>query len=335
MLFRSISLAEVRDFVERSFRPVAEQKGLEFTIRADEDTVPASLRTDSQRLEQILKNLLSNAFKFTEKGSVSLSIALAGPGVSFSSETLQHAPSVLAFAVSDTGIGIPHTKQRIIFEAFQQADGTTSRRYGGTGLGLSISREIARLLGGELHVISTPNEGSTFTLYLPETCAEYAGAADESSDTVLPEVPDPLTSPTLSRPAGPPRSSVPSKTAPRVLIIDDDVRNIFALSSALEGKGLQVVYAENGKAGLEMLASSSDIGLVLVDVMMPEMDGYETIRAIRNDLQLRSLPILAVTAKALNEDREKCMSAGASDYLPKPVDVDSLGEHIAFWMHDR
>ena len=161
-----VKLSDLRDFVERSFRPVAEDKDLGFEIEVHGANVPPTIETDEQRLQQVIKNLLSNAFKFTSSGNVKLRIGLA-EGRQFASEALSRAEAVLEFSVEDTGVGIPHDKLRLIFEAFQQADGTTSRRYGGTGLGLSISREIARLLGGEIHVESAVDEGSKFTLFLP------------------------------------------------------------------------------------------------------------------------------------------------------------------------
>src|SRR5205823_9395846 len=161
-----VRLIDVKDFVERSFTAVAEQKGLEFHVDLNAD-LPHTIYADGGRLQQVLKNLLSNAFKFTEEGEVSLTIRRAEKGRRFQNPALEAAPEVIALAVTDTGIGIAKDKQRLIFEAFQQADGTTNRRYGGTGLGLSISREIAGLLGGEIHVESTVEAGSTFTLYLP------------------------------------------------------------------------------------------------------------------------------------------------------------------------
>src|SRR5438128_26177 len=164
-----VELSEIREFAERTFGPVAEEKKLEFAVEVIGANVPPTVVTDEQRLQQILKNLLSNAVKFTEAGSVKLQVRVAPEGAQFAGESLTAAETVLAFTVSDTGIGIPEDKLRLIFEAFQQADGTTSRRYGGTGLGLSISREIARLLGGEIHAESQVGIGSTFTLYLPTT----------------------------------------------------------------------------------------------------------------------------------------------------------------------
>jgi CheY-like chemotaxis protein/signal transduction histidine kinase/HAMP domain-containing protein len=615
---RNIAFTSIKEFVERSFRPVADDKGLKFSIELDSG-LPPVIRTDPQRLQQVLKNLLANAFKFTERGSVELHMSALDPAkLQLSSMTLQKGP-VLAFTVKDTGIGIAPDKQRLIFEAFQQADGSTARKYGGTGLGLSISREIARLLGGEIHVQSEPNRGSSFTLYLPERCpveietrepsdeewkhdgeralvktshpsvmaddrehirpgdrvlliiedderftrilmqmarehdfkvvvasrgdtglslaselrpdaitldiklpvldgwtvldrlkrnprtrhipvhlmsvvegrrrghnlgafaylekpvakealegafshmrdfldrkvrrlllvednaAERRGITDlvaqggDDVETVavstaeealaelerstfdclvvdimldhgldgfkliervrarerFAELPIVVyTGKELSRDeeqrlkkqvesiilkssdssrekllqdtalflhrvdaqatangvpllqddsvvvsaaeevahSRPPISTDTSLVGRRVLIVDDDVRNIFAMTSVLESHGLKVVYAENGRAAIDLLNQESEVDVVLMDVMMPEMDGYETTRAIRSDPRFQSLPIIAVTAKALKEDREKCFEAGASDYLPKPIDKDRLLELIRLWV---
>jgi len=626
---RDIALTDLRDYFERTFRPVAEQKGLRFEVEIAAG-IPTSIRTDPQRLQQVLKNLLANAFKFTDQGKVRLVMDTSYDRTDLESETLQRAAKVLRFSVIDTGIGIPRNKQKIIFEAFQQADGTTSRKYGGTGLGLSISREITRLLGGEIHVRSEPAEGSTFTLYLPDTYV--AAEAEVESDTVVRtrariaetepaeegvEAPPPRKSESpkpanfltelasgvademVSRPIEDDRehlregdrvlliveddlkfarimvgmarekgfkavvatrgdtglalanelqpvaitldiqlpvvdgwsvldrlkrnprtrhipvhvisiveksrkgaamgafaylekpvskealegafdhiagfvnkkvkkllvveddvvqqrsiadllrgedvevvavtsgkealeqlegggfdslvldlllpdedgsrllediktnpkfqdipvvvytgkdlsqkeearlkryaesvilksgSSSPEKllsdtalflhrveeklpekarellrsqreegesvAGKKVLIVDDDVRNIFALTSVLESHGIDAVYAENGKDAISALERNPDVDVVLMDVMMPEMDGYQTMRAIRSDPAHKALPIIAITAKALKEDREKCIQAGASDYLPKPVENDKLLELIRLW----
>jgi HAMP domain-containing protein/signal transduction histidine kinase/CheY-like chemotaxis protein len=603
---RAVPLRDIQIFVDRSFRPVAEQKGLDFQIELDPE-VPETLRSDPQRLQQVLKNLLANAFKFTERGRVVLKVSVAGDHIAFANETLTSAERVLAFSVMDTGIGIPKNKQKLIFEAFQQADGTTNRRYGGTGLGLSISREIARLLGGEIHVASTPGKGSTFIFYLPERYVEPVPVDDglatvtngalvavrheavvgsagpvvvvsefdddreriREGDRVLLVVEDDVkfarimvgmahdngfkavvalrgdtgvamanelqpdaialdvqlpimdgltvldklkrnprtrhipvyvisvternhrmmalgafaylekpvskealddafghmatfldrevrrlllvvvdpaqraasteliaagkdvditavgtandallslegqefdcmvidlvtgdgdmmrliekvkldarfrqlpiivcttgdlsakeaqsvkqhaesvilrdiesserllwdTTLFLHRPHGelPDRakSILDEARAARaragtrkVLVVDDDVRNIFALTSVLESNGIGVAYAENGKAALEALDRAPEIEVILMDIMMPEMDGYETIRAIRNHPKFGSVPIIAVTAKALKEDRFRCIAAGASDYLPKPVDSEKLLQLIGLW----
>jgi signal transduction histidine kinase/CheY-like chemotaxis protein len=337
-----VPLAEVKEFVERSFRHVADQKGLGFTVSLGTD-LPQSLRTDPQRLQQVLKNLLSNAFKFTGSGRVDLHISrVDGQHMRFDSERLQRARGVIAFRVVDSGIGIPKDKQKLIFEAFQQADDTTSRRYGGTGLGLSISLAMTRLLGGELHVDSQPGQGSAFTLYLPEQYTRLGGEDGEvpGSGGSTPELARP--SLPLTRRAGvtaeghplPPTQAVSgvSLAGRKVLIVDDDIRNIFALTSILEGLRAQVMFAENGKAGLEMLNAHPSLDVVLMDMMMPELDGYEAIRAIRRDPRFAALPVIAVTAQALTDDREKCLAAGASDYLTKPVDTERLIELLHRWL---
>jgi signal transduction histidine kinase/CheY-like chemotaxis protein/HAMP domain-containing protein len=583
-----LALVDLCEDVERAFRPVAEQNGLEFRIERDH-ALPPALVTDEQRLQQVLRNLLSNAFKFTQRGTVTLHI---GPD----------EDGTIGFSVIDTGLGIPEDKLSLIFEHFQQADGTTSRKFGGTGLGLSISREIARLLGGELRVQSTPGEGSTFTLALPlgaatstdaateptepatvpaspideqqiasllpfdgadddrtaivagdrvllviahdaelaadalaaararsfrclvarraplglalareyrpeavlifsadgrgevllsqlkqhpetrhrpvfvagpsggrmsalragaagylegargaEAIADVAQALDDfnaravrrlalvedgpgldqatmtllgagedvdvvklpfenalerlrgegadcvvlpvsdggeaafalleavAADSALRELPivvytaepleggararlDQLTAAVNATTVSTPERLVdetalhlhrmearlPAATrkllsqlrtadsvfhGKRILIVDDDIRNVFALTSALEMRGMKVVYAENGREGVTKLRETSDVDLVLLDVMMPEMDGYETARAIRGMSRFDALPIISLTAKAMKGDRDKCIAAGASDYITKPVDVDQLLSLMRVWLH--
>jgi len=584
-----LNFADMREYVTRNFGQIADDRKLNFSVTLDPG-LPKQMQTDAKRLQQVMKNLLSNSFKFTEKGKVELRITRATQGWSSKNSSLNSAPAVVAFAVKDTGIGIPADKQKVIFEAFQQADGTTSRKYGGTGLGLSISREIARLLGGEITVESAPNDGSTFTLFLPVAYEVPASAPRPSMvlDRSLPEVDRPelpqsmievpddrhrlepgdpalliveddpkfasilldmarergfkgLVSPNggdalvlarrfkpdaitldiklpdmdgwrlldilkrsrdtrhipvnvlsadprdmgpqlgayhvLTKPidrkalfdtfektesfiarkmkrllvveddevqrthitrmigngdvetvcvangraalkavnadafdclildlglpdmdglevleeirknrdqrlpvivytakdlsageearlkkmatsvitkgpdglarllddsalclhravAGLPedkqkllatfRQREPLLTGRKVLIVDDDVRNIFSLASVLEQHKMEVLHAENGRDGMGILEHNTDIDLVLMDVMMPDMDGYETMRTIRARDRFRSLPIVAITAKAMKGDREKCIEAGASDYVAKPVDVDQI-----------
>ncbi|GGO00984.1 histidine kinase [Microbispora rosea subsp. aerata] len=488
-----VSLRQLLDYVEAHFRPLTSQKGLRFGVTVAPD-VPARLLTDEQRLRQVLRNLLSNAVKFTETGSVELRIERA-PDVRLPGAAGQET---LAFQVVDTGIGIAPEHLSQIFDAFQQADGTTSRKYGGTGLGLSISREIATLLGGEIRATSTLGEGSTFTLYLPLTHVNDAAAernGSEPRDQEPPLVVAPLPAPAAplpsdgrdSRDGGRPRrrllvleagpggllsvlaqsvaadlrdtcgqvqvvtasdarsalsmlrqqsahcvvldlgmphdaaddflkgldadpalralpvlahhsrklsraqedllrvrsrnqplerlpsldelreritlhlsAEVPGNVVPlvqptgeenaaeeetpeageihsalagrKVLIVDDDVRNVFALTTILELHGMQVLYAENGRKGLDMLMRNDDVDLVLMDIMMPEMDGYAATAAIRAMPRFARLPIIAVTAKAMHGDREKTLSAGASDYVTKPVDAEELIVRMQRWL---
>ncbi|MGH2833724.1 MAG: response regulator, partial [Solirubrobacteraceae bacterium] len=496
-----VSLADVQAYVTRTFDPIAADKGLRFHVDADPQ-LPAMILTDEQRLEQILRNLLSNAFKFTDAGGVTLAIrALPGERVSF--------------AVSDTGVGIPPDKLQVIFEAFQQADGTTSRKYGGTGLGLSISRELARALGGEIRVASIVGEGATFALVLPARYSRPATPALETLDqddgprdplfghspqseyvpalqisppegalsgaaageptasaqpslatallpsATLAEVVDRSTKRLLvvergstaadaisglagqsngvlatsvssteqaraqlaehtfdcivlgsgipktsifalleglsaeqsfhatpfilcpdraltareqararrlapaiqatvvdsvqqltaeaamalhrqpARPAGSwssahgqpePEGSPAALSGRKALLVDDDVRNLFALASLLEDRGMEVLFGETGKEALATLERHRDVDIVLMDIMMPDMDGNETIAAIRQMPSLRQLPIIAVTAKAMEGDRERSLSAGASDYITKPVEPQRLLSLIGTWL---
>jgi signal transduction histidine kinase/DNA-binding response OmpR family regulator len=594
----AMSFDQFRQHSERTFRELAEERKLEFTVEIDPN-LPAGMLTDSMRLQQIINNLLSNAFKFTEEGSVRLTVAPGPASENYQNPRLAAAESVIAFAISDTGIGITPSQQQIIFEAFQQADGTTSRRYGGTGLGLSISRELAALLGGEIRLVSTPGEGSTFTLLLPldpvtedvraakpelalqaavkpaekkaaEPMPRATGSrrtgrpliaiveddpvfarilldiADEqgfeglvvscgrelppllrehrpdaiSLDIQLPDIDGwalldlvrqdrelrhlpihvisvvddeellrrkngieysgkPISREQLgeaferlhrlatrrdrrvllarsgrtrsplekhlksveflglealpireaarraaaggfdcivvtARQAGPDlaklveaaRSSAETADVPvivalsepapdddlaplaeagvrvfvadeagdgplfdevacalhlptsvlppemvsvicgapkrdalldgrKIMIIDDDIRNIFSMTALLEEHQAVVVSAEDGRSGIQLLDREPDAAAVLVDIMMPGMDGYETIRRIRRSEKLRNLPLIAVTAKAMPEDREKCFEAGASDYLSKPVDKDELIAVLRTWMKRR
>ncbi|WP_407933225.1 HAMP domain-containing protein [Bdellovibrio reynosensis] len=306
---KSVHLNEIREYIDQTFRPVAEHKGLDFTIEMDAN-LPKTLISDENRLHQILKNLLSNAFKFTDRGEVKLQIT-----------TEKSHPDLIAFKVTDTGIGIPLEKQKLIFEAFQQADGTTSRKYGGTGLGLTISREIARLLGGLIEVESSPGEGSTFSLYLPVKYTNLDQFSAKESKAELQY--------TSKLPEG------ADFTGRKILIVDDDVRNVFALSSVLKMRGMEVIFAENGSQGVNTLIENPDTDLVLMDTMMPEMDGLEATSAIRQLPGFEDLPIISLTAKAMKGDREKCLAAGASDYVTKPVDEGHLLSVMYNWLNSK
>ncbi|MEU5212988.1 HAMP domain-containing protein [Streptomyces sp. NPDC020742] len=406
-----IALVQLVDYVEATFRPLTAEKGLDFSVRVSPE-LPATLHTDEQRLLQVLRNLLSNAVKFTDTGAVELVIRPAGADVpvAIREQLLEHGSlrdpdaEMIAFSVTDTGIGIASSKMRVIFEAFKQADGTTSRKYGGTGLGLSISREIARLLGGEIHAQSEPNRGSTFTLYLPHNpgglppqgypqlvagglamdaeARETEAVRQEAEEAEHREMggslsrrrrravsggqrrfalpgqqpaapPQPAPQPPQPAPQPPALPAAPQPAeepwlgngqdlvdagfeggfhGEKVLIVDDDIRNVFALTSVLEQHGLSVLYAENGREGIEVLEQHDDIVLVLMDIMMPEMDGYATTAAIRRMPQFAGLPIIALTAKAMKGDREKSIDSGASDYVTKPVDTDHLLSVMEQWM---
>ncbi|MGH3717905.1 MAG: HAMP domain-containing protein [Pseudonocardiaceae bacterium] len=318
-----VAMTAVVSYVTTLCEPLAAEKALHFTVELD-PTLPAALRTDEQRLQQVLRNLMSNAVKFTDEGGVALRIRPAS-AAEVTDDALRAAPTRVAFEVEDTGIGIPTDKLSVIFEAFQQADGTTSRRYGGTGLGLSISRQLTQLLGGELVVRSEPGVGSVFTLYLPDVAEPSppafpdATVVDTAAQTEL--VPTARSLPRLqsARDEAPPRFH-----GEKILIVDDDLRNVFALSSMLEAHDLHTVFADNGVAGVRALERNEDIALVLMDVMMPELDGNATIAAIRDLSRYADLPIIAVTAKAMKEDRAKSLASGANDYVTKPVDTDLL-----------
>ncbi|MFJ8668807.1 HAMP domain-containing protein [Streptomyces sp. NPDC093600] len=487
-----VALRQLLDYVEATFRPLTTQKNLAFTV-STAPGVPVDLVTDDSRLRQVLRNLISNAVKFTERGSVELRIEPAAddelPG------TVHRGGAVVAFRVKDTGIGIAGEHLEAIFGAFQQADGTTNRKYGGTGLGLSISREIAYLLGGALTADSEPGEGSTFTLYLPVARADFqpqaAQEGRQAEDTAEPaEVPSGARASRPALPAAPqarqPRRLLVIEERPRgllslvaenavaeladsrdftdrggievmtavgpqeaatalatqpfhcvvleldmaddealnfldamdgdaalrtvpvlahnnrrltaehehslqsrarqrplellssldelrerialhlladrpgdvvpllrgdqrqpapqtvdaalhgrtVLVVDDDARNLYALSGILELHGMKVLHAENGRKGIDALAAHPGIDLILMDVMMPEMDGYAATAAIRQMPAHAGLPIIAVTAKAMPGDREKSLAAGASDYVTKPVDSDELIACIRRWLHE-
>jgi CheY-like chemotaxis protein len=306
------ALSHIKEYVEETFRHVAEQHRLDFEVSM-EPGLPESIYTDINRLQQILKNLLSNAFKFTSKGGVVMRI-LQGEA--------DRGVRQVRFSVQDTGIGIPRDKQRLIFEAFQQADGTTSRKYGGTGLGLTISREIARLLGGSIEVQSVAGEGSTFTLSIPEV---YSGPESNVREERSQDGADALESATRRLPED------ADFKGTKVLLVDDDLRNILAIRTVLEGRGIEVISATNGKAAIDMLEHDPSIDLVLMDTMMPELDGLSATWHIRQTSKRGTLPIISLTAKAMKGDREKAIQSGASDYVTKPVDPNELLAVVHMW----
>ncbi|PZV96211.1 Signal transduction histidine kinase [Micromonospora phaseoli] len=327
-----VRFAEICSYVEQAFAPQADDKGLDFQVRIGKD-LPSAVVTDAQRLQQILRNLLSNAVKFTDNGAVTLRISQAPEHAIFDVPALTNAQQVIAFTVIDTGIGISDDKLSLIFEAFQQADGTTSRRYGGTGLGLSISRDLARLIGGTITVSSAPGQGSTFTLYLPDVLAPDAVVAPSPPSPQRAGLPASLLMPPMELLPEPPQAPKTRQLdGATVLIVDDDVRNVFALTSALELHGMTVLYADNGSDGVRLLAEHPEVDIVLMDAMMPDQDGYETTRQIRRNHRFADLPIVFLTAKAMPGDRESAIVAGASDYITKPVDLDELIELMSSWI---
>jgi signal transduction histidine kinase/CheY-like chemotaxis protein/HAMP domain-containing protein len=333
-----LPLVELQDALEREFRQVAEQKGLAFSVELAPD-LPPTVATDPGRLRQVLKNLISNALKFTDHGTVRVHMRQAEDGWNPENDGLRRASAVTAFSIQDTGIGITAEMQQRIFEAFAQADGTTARQYGGTGLGLSISRELVRLLGGEISLSSTPGQGSTFTVFLPSalgagTSASALPATQAAPALQAPRAPQaPAPQAAAAQPSPPARRHAGASLAGRkALVIDDDFCNVFALTALLERGHLEVVSAESGEDGVAILKRTPDIDIVLVDIMMPVMDGYATMRAMRKLPSGRDLPIVAVTANVSPETRQRCIDAGATTYVSKPVESADLLLALGEWL---
>ena len=318
-----VSFKELHDYVERTFRHVAEARGLEFALGFDRG-LPAAVVTDAKRLQQVLKNLLSNAFKFTERGTVSVQVAPVVGGWSLGHEALDRADRVIALTVSDTGIGIPPEKQQIIFEAFQQADGSTSRKYGGTGLGLAISREIARLLGGEIRLASTPGEGSSFTLYLP---LNYVPVKPQRSETRLPHPPIPPLPPYEAV-----ALSIQPAIVPAVVDLNDDrdqmqpgdhalviIENdpVFArvLLDSARRRGFKGAVAMRGTDGLALARKLQPMAITL-DIHLPDINGWRILAHLRDDLATRHIPVYLITT---NDEIESGPRLGTIGSLAKPL----------------
>jgi len=309
--------------VARPFRHEAERKHLSFEVHTDAH-LSRSLITDSKRLQQVLKNLLSNAFKFTEQGGVRLSISAAAGGWSESHPILSNSASVIAFEVADSGIGIPLEKQRIIFEAFQQADAGTSRKYGGTGLGLAISRELASLLGGEIQLRSAPDKGSIFTLYLPQT---YAGASvtaglAQEARTSPARLPLPLARNASSEPSiaieDDRENLQPDDSV--LLIIEDDPHYARIVCDLARDKGFKVLLAARGAEGLA-LAREYRPTAVSLDVFLPDMLGWTILNHLKQDPATRHIPVQMLT---LDEDRHHGLTRGAFSFVTKPTSPEGL-----------
>ena len=331
-----VPMSAVRDFVERTFRPVAEDKGLTLTVDVQPD-VPPTLHTDGQRLEQVLKNLLSNAVKFTDRGTVSLTIRRAATSRRFATRALDRSEAgVIAFEVRDTGIGIPKEKQQLIFEAFQQADGTTSRKFGGTGLGLTISREMARLLRGEIRVESAPGQGSTFTLFLPIGPADEARGIRESREAV--DLREHQAAGVATLPASPfalPPSPVERRAAMSmfeddrdtiepgdrvVLVIENDANFARILLDMAREKEFKGIVALDGEAGLQ-LAHEFTPDAITLDLDMPGLDGWAVLDRLKHHPDTRHIPVHIISGM---RDRQQGLKAGAIAYLEKPVSKEAL-----------
>ena len=333
-----VFFASLLEMVARPFRHEAENRRLSFEIHADPG-LDRSLVTDSKRLQQVLKNLLSNAFKFTEQGGVRLSVRAAEGGWSEDHAILKRAASVVAFEVADTGIGIPHEKQRIIFEAFQQADAGTSRKYGGTGLGLAISRELASLLGGEIQLRSEPGKGSAFTLYLPPTYVGPAvanvwlteGRAAQSSSTIQ------LASVSAAEiPAErilDDRDQIQSGDAV-LLIVEDDLHYARAICDLARDKGFKVLVALRGTEGLA-LAREFHPTAISLDVFLPDMLGWTVLNHLKQDPGTRHIPVQMLT---LDEGRQHGLARGAFAFVTKPTTpagLDAALERIKAYASPR
>jgi signal transduction histidine kinase/CheY-like chemotaxis protein len=318
LTLRKINLEDLLEDLVDLLRPQFDEKGLH--IRLDIDTAaPKHIVTDLDKLRQILINFLSNAVKFTERGGVTVSVQ---PNAA--SESLP-----VRISVRDSGIGIAPDKQDVIFEAFKQADGSTNRRYGGTGLGLTISRELARLIGGEIGIESAPGKGSTFSLLLP---LEFDHSRIDDRHIISREMPEEELT----------ESRIPEADYSdfHILIVDDDVRNLLVLTPLLERWGSQVTAAGDGAEALEVLAEETAIDLVLIDLMMPGDDGYDTIRHIRDQSRYARLPVIALTEGLVPyADRERCLASGADECLTQPVDPSALKQlldrHLGTASSDR
>ena len=316
---QEVEIAQVNKTMVDTFSPLTQKKKITFRVDVD-PKVPKTIRTDRLRLEQLLKNLLSNAVKFTpEKGKIHLSVIRPGKSVKYQDAAL-HDRSVIAFAVSDTGIGIPKDKLDLVFEAFQQADGSTQRKFGGTGLGLSISREIAKLLGGELALKSTEGKGSTFTVYLPETredeqveeeeVPERLGSSAKDGELVVAEIPEEIPDD---------RSKVKKKDKP-ILIIEDDTGFADILLKFTRERGYKGIVAVSGDKGLEYARKYHPLG-ILLDLRRPVKDGWKVLEELKAGPRTRAIPVHVMSAL---EARQESLQKGAVDFIHKPLAAESF-----------
>jgi HAMP domain-containing protein/CheY-like chemotaxis protein/signal transduction histidine kinase len=326
-----VLFTDLRDAIERNFNQVAESKKVEFHVNFD-DQLPPSLKTDSKRLQQVLKNLLSNAFKFTDQGGVTLSVEPATSGWNPERASLNKATTVLAFSVKDSGIGIPLDKQKIIFEAFQQADGSTSRKYGGTGLGLPISREIANLLGGEIKVSSSPGEGSTFTLYVPTNYTQppvvkspkptphHVSSTRSHGEHSISEI-GAESMGLLESVVADDRGNI--QQGDRVLlVVEDDIYFARLLLDEARENGFKGLVALNGAAAIA-LATRFKPDAVTLDIMLPDMDGWTVLDRLKHDPKTRHIPVNVISA---DSQKQRGFRLGAIGYLEKPVTKEAINE---------
>ncbi|MBV8568647.1 MAG: response regulator, partial [Methylobacteriaceae bacterium] len=318
-----VFFANLQDVMTRPFRHEADTRGLSFHVEVD-SALERSMVTDSKRLQQVLKNLLSNALKFTEKGGVRLKVAKAAGGWSPEHPTLRNSPTVVAFEVSDTGIGIPSEKQKIVFEAFQQADASTSRKYGGTGLGLAISRELSNLLGGEIQLRSTPGAGSTFTLYLP---LKYTGASATQRPALNGGAPSgAAASLAVARRTELPTEHVPDDRGdlqpgePVLLIVEDDPHYARLMVDVAHEAGLKVLVAGRGAEALALAREYQPIAVSL-DIFLPDMLGWNVLSQLKQNPATRHIPVQIVTS---DEDRQHGLARGAFSFLTKPTTTQGL-----------
>jgi HAMP domain-containing protein/signal transduction histidine kinase/CheY-like chemotaxis protein len=318
-----ISFRDMHDYVDRTFRHVAESKKLEFEVEMS-PSLPRDVHTDAKRLQQILKNLLSNAFKFTDKGTVALEVRPATSGWNPENQTLAKAKSVIAFSVRDTGIGIPLEKQAIIFEAFQQADGSTSRKYGGTGLGLAISRELAHLLGGEIRLSSVPGAGSTFTLYLPQnyiplkqprrsTEPAVAAATQAAAAEIAPVASD---QPTIEQTEqfGDERNTISGEDQ-ILLIVENDPSFARILVEMAHDHQMKAIVTSRGASAIA-LARDVNPHAITLDINLPDIDGWRVLDRLKDELSTRHIPVHVITT---DEERERGLRMGAIGVLTKPI----------------
>ena len=314
LTYEDVVSSEIVDEMKGLFSAIGEEKGVELIIK---DEFNSSFSTDKTKLSQVLKNLLSNSFKFTKEGSVLLSV--------------KENKGELNIIVKDSGIGIPSDKIQTIFEAFKQVDGSISREFGGTGLGLSISKTIVELLNGRIAVESVFGKGTSFIVTLPLLKGSKVKAIHPEQIKEPKVVVQAQTTSILQNESAD-VAYENELSEKNILIVDDDSRNIFTLTSTLESMDAEVFSAFNGQEALEVLEGEEKIDLILMDIMMPVMDGLVAIKSIKENDKFKDIPIIAITAKTMPEDKQKCLDAGANDYLAKPLEHSALVSMMKAWI---